>query len=78
MTAEMLKLYKQLEKMKASKDTAILKDQIKESLYQQLRLSFLDFLNIGRVIGYDQLKNEMLKAVELIEQQEKMEKNKKK
>lgn len=78
MTAEMLKLYKQLEQMKPSKDTSLLKDQIKESLYQQLRLGFLDFLNIGRVIGYDQLKAEMLKAVELIELQEKSEKLKRK
>jgi uncharacterized membrane protein len=73
MTSEYLKLYQKIEGMKQTPETEQLKKQIKEDLYQKLRFSFLDFMSIGRVIGYDELKTEMLKAVELIEQQKKFD-----
>jgi uncharacterized membrane protein len=73
MTSEYLKLYQNIEGMKQTPETEQLKKQIKEDLYQKLRFSFLDFMSIGRVIGYDELKTEMLKAVELIEQQKKFD-----
>lgn len=75
MIGEMLKLYRQLEKLKTGKETNLLKEQIKESLYQKLRLSFLDFVSIGQVIGFDELKLEMEKGIQIIEQQQKSQKS---
>ncbi|MFC0182808.1 hypothetical protein SAMN04515674_10828 [Pseudarcicella hirudinis] len=69
MNTEILKLYKQLDNMEQTKEVQFLKDQIKESLYQNLRMHFLELSSIGRVIGYDELQNELKKAIELIEMQ---------
>ncbi len=67
MNAELLKTYKQLEGMNQTEEVIQIKNQIKETLYQQLRYHFLELSGIGRVIGYDELQNELVKAIELIE-----------
>ena len=67
MNTELLKTYKQLEEMKQTEEFIQIKNQIKESLYQQLRFHFLELSGIGRVIGYDELQSELAKAIELLE-----------
>ena len=67
MNAELLKTYKQLEGMSQTDEAVQVKNQIKESLYQQLRFHFLELSGIGRVIGYDELQSELSKAIELLE-----------
>ena len=67
MNAELLKTYKQLEGMNQTEEVIQIKNQIKESLYQQLRFHFLELSGIGRVIGYDELQSELSKAIELLE-----------
>ncbi len=67
MNAELLKTYKQLESMNQTEEVLQIKNQIKESLYQQLRYHFLELSGIGRVIGYEELQNELVKAIELLE-----------
>jgi hypothetical protein len=67
MSTELLKTYKQLEGMNQTEEVVQIKNQIKETLYQQLRYHFLELSGIGRVIGYDELQNELVKAIELIE-----------
>ena len=69
MNTDILKLYKQLDDMEQTKEILLLKNQIKETLYQNLRTHFLELTSIGRVIGYDELQNELTKAIELIELQ---------
>ena len=69
MNADILRLYKQLDDMKQTDEVVQLKNQIKETLYQNLRMHFLELTNIGRVIGYDELQDELKKAIELIELQ---------
>ncbi len=71
MNTDILKLYRQLEDMEQTKEVLQLRNQIKETLYQNLRMHFLELTSIGRVIGYDELQHELLKAVELIEMQKK-------
>jgi len=71
MNTDILKLYKQLDDMEQTKEVKLLKNQIKETLYQNLRIHFLELTNIGRVIGYDELKDELKKAIELVELQKK-------
>jgi len=44
-----------------------IKNQIKETLYQKLKVHFLELTGIGRAIGYEELQLELTKAVELIE-----------
>jgi hypothetical protein len=67
MNAELLKTYKQLEGMNQTEEVIQIKNQIKESLYQELRYHFLELSGIGRVIGYDELQNELSKAIDLLE-----------
>lgn len=67
MNTELLKTYKLLESMKQTEEVIQVKKQIQESLYQQLRFHFLELSGIGRVIGYDELQNELSKAIELLE-----------
>ncbi|PZF74407.1 hypothetical protein [Taibaiella soli] len=69
MNTDILMLYKQLEQMEPTKEIIQLKSQIKERLYQNLRMHFLELSSIGRVIGYDELQEELKKAIELIELQ---------
>ena len=71
MNTDILKLYKQLDDMEQTKEVKLLKNQIKETLYQNLRIHFLELTNIGRVIGYDELKDELKKPIELVELQKK-------
>lgn len=71
MNTDILKLYKQLDDMEQTKEVNQLKNQIKETLYQNLRMHFLELTSIGRVIGYDELQNELKKAIDLIELQKK-------
>ena len=67
MNTELLKTYKQLGGMNQTEEVIQIKNHIKETLYQQLRYHFLELSGIGRVIGYDELQNEMVKAIELLE-----------
>ena len=53
--------------MNQTEEVIQIKNHIKETLYQQLRYHFLELSGIGRVIGYDELQNEMVKAIELLE-----------
>ena len=69
MNTDILKLYRQLEDMDQTKEIVQLKNQIKETLYQNLRAHFLELTSIGRVIGYDELQGELQKAMELLEAQ---------
>ena len=69
MNTDILKLYKQLDDMKQTKEVVQLKNQIRETLYSNLRMHFLELTSIGRVIGYDELQQELQKAIELIESQ---------
>ena len=67
MNTELIVLYKQLEKMEQTKEVVQLKEQIKERIYQQLRMNFLDVIGAGRVIGYEELQHELYKAIQLLE-----------
>ena len=69
MNNDILKLYKQLDDMEQTKEVVQLKNHIKETLYQNLRMHFLELSSIGRVIGYDELQLELKKAIELLEMQ---------
>ena len=69
MNNDILKLYKQLDDMEQTKEVIQLKNHIKETLYQNLRMHFLELSSIGRVIGYDELQLELKKAIELLEMQ---------
>ena len=67
LNSDFLKLYKRLENMEQTKEVKQLQNQIKEDLYQKLRMHFLEYTSIGRVIGYDDLKEEFKKGIELLE-----------
>lgn len=67
MDTDLITLYKQLDDMKQTEEVLQIKNQIKESLYQKLKLHFLELTGIGRVIGYEELQTELAKAIEFIE-----------
>lgn len=74
MDTDLITLYKQLDNMKQTEEVLQIKNQIKESLYQKLKLHFLELTGIGRVIGYEELQTELTKAIEFIEIEKKMAK----
>ncbi len=65
---DLISLYKQLEGMEQTKEIKQLQNQVRETLYQHLRANFIEMTNIARVIGYEDLQEEIKKANELIEQ----------
>ena len=67
MDTDLITLYKQLDDMKQTEEVLQIKNQIKESLYQKLKLHFLELTGIGRVIGYEELQTELAKAIEFVE-----------
>ncbi len=67
MDTDLILLCKQLDDMKQTDEVFQIKNQIKESLYQKLKMHFLELTGIGRVIGYEELQSELLKAIELLE-----------
>ncbi|CAD7839806.1 MAG: hypothetical protein [Olavius algarvensis Gamma 1 endosymbiont] len=67
MNTDLIVLYKQLDDMKQTEEVLQIKNQIKEALYQKLKVHFLELTGIGRVIGYEELQIELTKAIELIE-----------
>ena len=69
MNTEILKLYKKLERIEQTKEVIQLQNQNNETLYQNLRTHFLEYVSIGRIIGYDELQEELKKALELLELQ---------
>jgi hypothetical protein len=71
MNTDLAKLYKQMDGMEETKEILQIKSQIKETLYYNLRMHLLEVTSIGRVIGYDELKEELNKAIELIDIQNK-------
>lgn len=71
MNNDIISLYQQLEHMQPTQEVQQLQKQIKETLYQNLRQHFLELSSIGRVIGYDELQQELVKAIELLEMQKK-------
>lgn len=69
MNTDLTKLYVQLDSMKQTDEVKQLKSQVKETLYQNLRMHFLELTSIGRAIGYDGLQDELKKAISLVEMQ---------
>ncbi len=55
--------------MNQTPEVVQIKNQIRESLYHELKIHFLELTGIGRVIGYDELQKELMKAIELLELQ---------
>lgn len=67
MNTDLIKLYQRLEGMEQTNEVKLLKDQTRETLYQNMRTHFLELTRIGRVIGFDELQNELTKGGELLE-----------
>lgn len=67
MDTDLIQLFKQLEDIKQTEEVIQIKNQIRESLYQKLKIHFLELTGIGRVIGYDELQTELMKAINLLE-----------
>ncbi len=72
MDTDLITLYKQLDDMKQTEEVLQIKNQIKESLYQKLKMHFLELSGIGRVIGYEELQTELKKTIEFIEMEKKI------
>jgi hypothetical protein len=67
MNTDLLKLYLQLDDMKQTEEAKQLKNQIRETMSQNLRMHLLELTSIGQVIGFNELRNELIKAIQLIE-----------
>ena len=67
MDMELLKTYKLLEDSQQTEEVKQIKNQIKESLYHQLKSHFKEMFAIGQVIGYDEVQKEFSKAIDILE-----------
>lgn len=67
MNTDLIKLFEQLDDMEQTKEVLQIKNQIRESLYQNLRHHYLELIRIGRAIGYDELQAELQNAIHLLE-----------
>ncbi|MDQ3109544.1 MAG: hypothetical protein M3R17_06580 [Bacteroidota bacterium] len=75
---DLLKLYSQLKEMKQTNEVKQLRKQVEETLYYNLKFYHLELSAIGGVIGYDRLKSELEKAMQLIDLVEQSTSKKKK
>ncbi len=66
MSSELAKLYRELESEKQTPDVKKILKNIHDKLNDKLRERLLELLEIGGVIGYEKLENELLKASELV------------
>jgi hypothetical protein len=64
MSKDLLKIYKGIS---GDENGANIKGKIEEELYEKMREHFLELINIGAVLGYDKLQEEMIQATQLIE-----------
>ena len=74
---DLLKLYSQLKDMKQTAEVKQLRKQVEETLYYNLKYYHLELSAIGGVIGYDRLRKELEKAMQLIDLVEKTSPKKK-
>jgi bisphosphoglycerate-independent phosphoglycerate mutase (AlkP superfamily) len=68
MNTDLLRLYRQLDDIQ-SDEAKQLKNQIRETMSQNLRMHILELTSMGQVIGFNELQNELIKAIQLIEMQ---------
>jgi len=66
MTNDLAKLHRELGARKQTEEITNLRNEIAEKLHTQMREHFLSLLEIGGAVGYDRLKTEMNKAMELL------------
>ncbi len=64
MSKDLLKIYKGIS---GNEDGVDIKEKIEGELYEKMREHFLELINIGSILGYDKLQEEMLQATQLIE-----------
>ncbi|MDQ3110356.1 MAG: hypothetical protein M3R17_10720 [Bacteroidota bacterium] len=62
-----MKLYSQLKEMKQTTEVKQLRKQVEETLYYNLKFYHLELSAIGEVMGFDRLRKEMEKAMQLID-----------
>ncbi|MBK7885073.1 MAG: hypothetical protein IPJ81_15780 [Chitinophagaceae bacterium] len=72
MGSDLAKLYRELESEKQTPDVKKIRKNIKDKLNDKLRLHFLELLEIGGIIGYENLELELSKAAELVGKLKKM------
>lgn len=65
MNTDLIKLYQQLEVMEQTDEVQLLKQQVRETLYEKMRTHFLEFTKICRVIGFEELQDEFTKGAVL-------------
>lgn len=67
MSNDLIKVYKELENMPQTEEILQVKESIKENLYQKMKMHTLELSAIGRVLGYDELKSELHKAISILD-----------
>jgi hypothetical protein len=70
MSKGLITLYRQLDVMPQTEDVIKIKKMTKDILASNLKDYFTEYMNVGKVIGYDELKEDLLTAIELVEMQQ--------
>lgn len=66
MNNDLAKLHRELSKLKQTSEVKSIRKNVEEKLGDQMRMHFLHLLDIGGIIGYENLEKELLKAAEMV------------
>lgn len=66
MNNDLAKLHRELSKMKQTAEVKTIRKNVEEKLNDQMRMHFLHLLDIGGIVGYDHLEDELRRAADLV------------
>jgi len=63
---DLVKLYKELKSYPSTEENARIIARTEDRLYDNMRVRFMDLLEIGGAIGYERLEEELRRAADLV------------
>lgn len=71
MNTDLQNLYRELEEMPQSAEVKKLRKNIEKKLNDKLRQNFLEMIDMGAIVGFDQLEKQLIDAVGLVSRMKK-------
>jgi hypothetical protein len=66
MNTDLQNLYRELEEMPQSAEVKKLRKNIEKKLNDKLRQNFLEIIDMGAIVGFDQLEKQLINAAGLV------------
>ncbi|MCU0432027.1 MAG: hypothetical protein MUC87_01080 [Bacteroidia bacterium] len=71
MNTDLQNLYRELEEMPQSAEVKKLRKNIEKKLNDKLRMNFLEIIDMGAIVGFEQLEKQLLDAAGLVSRMKK-------